>query len=438
MIIKRISMRGKISGMNENKVTQRLKKLIEASQYFAEIESLDELFPRLLELARNVTDAEAASLLMYNPEYNILEFASIADEVLDLDGIETLKKSVKVKVGEGISGWVAQNRKPLIIEDAQNDARFSNLADKKTGFITRSLLSVPLIYHNDLLGVINAVNAKTKPCFDIEDQEILVSYARLASVAIIRSKLIEARLKQQSLEIQLTTAAKIQSLFWPKIPRLGHKSHAWAISLPAAFVGGDLYDIIPIGDGSWIIYVADVSDKGLPAAMIMVALWSKIRSEAPFHDDIEALLETVNSAMYDLMSEEGFFATIILGRYWPENGKLNFIHGGHLFPLWIIDGTLQNLPTQKGLSLGIKKQTPYLKKEITLSPGESVLFLSDGVTEAENEQNDLFGTQRVAEQIRKISGPPWSKTLLNTIRDWQGNAKPSDDLTMLEIWRDPD
>ena len=88
--------------------------------------------------------------------------------------------------------------------------------------------------------------------------------------------------------------------------------------------------------------------------------------------------------------------------------------------------------------MGITKQAKFIKKEIILSPGESVLFLSDGVTEAENEKNELFGDQRVADHIQKVSEPPWSKMLLDAIRDWQGNAKSSDDLTILEIWRDPD
>ncbi len=88
-------------------------------------------------------------------------------------------------------------------------------------------------------------------------------------------------------------------------------------------------------DGSWVIYIADVSDKGLPAAMIMVALWSRIRSEAHLYDDVDKLIKTVNIAMYDLMADEGFFATIILARYWPINGRMQLTRGGHLPPLWI-------------------------------------------------------------------------------------------------------
>ncbi len=424
-------------GRGEINVAKRLKKLIEANQYLADIESLDALFPRLLDLAKNVTAAEASSLMLYDPKRDVLEFASVADEVIGEAGGEILKISVKLKMGEGIAGWVAENRKSLIIKDARQDPRFSKQADKQTGFITRNLLCVPLVYNEELLGVINVLNSKEKQCFDAEDLELLESFAHLAAIAIIRSRLLETRLKQQRLQIQMEAASKIQSLFWPKLPEMETGSNVWAVSLPAAFVGGDLYDLIPMTDGSWLVYVADVADKGLPAALIMVALWSRIREEALLHDEVDKLLETVNNAMHDLMAEEGFFSTIIIGRYWPATGRIQLARGGHLPPLWIRKDGLGKVPELKGPSLGIVPGAKYENKEITLSPGESILFLTDGVTEAENEEVRLFGNRRLIDYIQKTNGPPWGKGLLDSVNAWQGTAKVSDDLTILEIWREP-
>jgi len=423
--------------INETKVGNRLKKLIEANQHLACIDSLDALFPKLLDLAKNVTAAEASSLMLYNPKRDVLEFTSVADEVIGEAGGETLKRTVELKIGEGVAGWVAENRQPLIIKDAQKDPRFSKKSDKQTGFLTRTLLSAPLVYKEELLGVINVLNSKEKPSFDAEDQELLESFAHLATVAIIRSRLLEARLKQQQFQIQLETASKIQSLFWPKLPEMGTGSNVWAVSVPAAFVGGDLYDFISMQDGSWVIYVADVADKGLPAALIMVALWSRIRSEALLHEDVDRLLETVNNAMVELMAEESFFATIIMGRYWPATGKMQLACGGHLPPLWIKRDGLRDSLDLKGPSLGIISGADYEKKEIILSLGESILFFTDGVTESENERNELFGNHRLVECIQKTNEPPWGNGILDAINAWQGTAKASDDLTMLEIWRDP-
>lgn len=421
----------------EKKVPRRLKRLMEAHQSTADMESLEVLLPRLLDLARNVTEAEAASFLLYNPKRDVLEFAAIRDESVGDRGGEILKSSVELKMGEGIAGWVAANREPVIVHDVQSDPRFFNEADRMTGFVTRNLLCVPLQYGDELLGVINVLNSKDRDCFDVVDEELLECFADLASTALIRSRFLEARVERQKLQTQLEAAAQIQSLFWPSLPELGAGSNVWAVSVPAAFVGGDVYDFIPMADGSWLVYVADVSDKGLPAALVMVALWSRIRSEALLHSEVDKLLEAVDNAMYDLLAKEGFFATIILGRYWPETGRMQLVRGGHLPPLWIVGDGLAPVPELKGLALGISPGAEYEKKEIVLSPGESILFITDGITEARTEQDELFGEGRMMDHLKTASGPPWGSGLMAEVNAWRGNAEVNDDLTMLEIWRDP-
>jgi sigma-B regulation protein RsbU (phosphoserine phosphatase) len=430
-------MEQRIGDTGETKISRRLKRLIEANHSLADMESLEELLPRLLELAKDVTGAEASSVMLYNPRRVVLEFASVRDEVVGEDVAEVLKTKVELKMGEGIAGWVAQHRTPVIVCDAQSDPRFFRGADKQTGFVTKNLVCVPLIHRNELLGVISVLNAKERRCFDPEDQELLESFANLAAVAIIRSRLFEMRIKEERLEAKLEAAAKIQALFWPKLPEeLGVGSRVWAVSIPAAFVGGDLYDVIALPDGSWLAYVGDVSDKGLPAALLMASLSTKIRSEALLHRGVDRLLESVNNSMVDLMAEEGFFATLALGRYWPGTGRLEMSLAGHPPPLWIVGDRLGPVPELRGVSLGIAPGLSYEKKEIRLSPGESVVFVTDGVTEAENERRELFGQQRLLDHLKHGAGPPWAKGMLDAVDAWRGGAETSDDITLLEIWRD--
>ena len=260
--------------------------------------------------------------------------------------------------------------------------------------------------------------------------------ARVKSMLRIKSlhdKVIE---QSNQLKIQLKTATKIQSLFWPDIPKLEGGGHLWALSVPATYVGGDLYDIIPLPDESFLAYVADVSDKGVPAALIMAALSTKIRSEARIQTEVDGLLENVNNSMHSLISEEGFFATIVLVRYWSHSGKIQFALAGHLQPLWITENGIGNLPQPNGISLGVKPDAKYEKKEIFLSPGESILLFTDGVIEAQNDDNILYGNDRLVSYIKDKQGPPWGTGLLDEIRCWRGSAKANDDLTILEIWRD--
>jgi len=257
--------------------------------------------------------------------------------------------------------------------------------------------------------------------------------------SMLRIKLLHDTVIEQSAQLraQLETATKIQSLFWPKIPELKAGRHIWAKSVPAIYVGGDLYDVIPLPDDSLLAYVADVSGKGVPAALIMAALSTNIRSEALIQSEVDKLLETVNNTLHSLISEEGFFATIVIARYWPASGKMELALGGHLQPLWIAGNRMGNLPPLKGISIGVTPNVTYEKQEMMLSPGESILFFSDGVIEAENENNELFGNGRLIDSIKNINGPPWGEGLLNTISQWRGSTEANDDLTLLEIWRDP-
>ena len=256
--------------------------------------------------------------------------------------------------------------------------------------------------------------------------------------SMLRIKLLHDTVLEQSTQLkkQLKTATKIQSLFWPEIPELKAGGHIWAVSVPATYVGGDLYDVIPLPDESLLAYVADVSDKGVPAALIMAALSTTIRSESQTQNEIDELLASINNSLYNLISEEGFFATIVIVKYWPVSGKMQLALGGHFQPLWIVEDGIGNMPQLNGISLGIMPDAHFEKKEITLSPGESILLFTDGLIEAENEGKELFGNERLIRYIKDKKGKHIGKGLLDEIRKWRGNAIINDDLTLLEISRD--
>jgi sigma-B regulation protein RsbU (phosphoserine phosphatase) len=170
---------------------------------------------------------------------------------------------------------------------------------------------------------------------------------------------------------------------------------------------------------------------------MMAALSAKIRSIAPLHTEVDKLLASVNKEMYGLMSEEGFFATIILSKYWPGTGRVQTARGGHPYPLWIFHHGFRELPKLDGLPVGVEFGTTYEKTDFVLSPAESLLLITDGVTEAENKDGELFGNDRLADYLKVAEGPPWAEGLLKRIDTWRGNMAMSDDLTMVEIWRDP-
>ena len=113
------------------------------------------------------------------------------------------------------------------------------------------------------------------------------------------------------------------------------------------------------------------------------------------------------------------------------------MRAGHPHPLWVINHGFRELPKFNGIPLGVEFGTEYEKTEFVLLPGASILFITDGVTEAENEENELFGNDRLTDYFWGAKGPPWAEGLLKRIDSWRGNAAANDDLTIVEIWRDP-
>ncbi|MGW8185782.1 MAG: PP2C family protein-serine/threonine phosphatase [Desulfobacterales bacterium] len=275
------------------------------------------------------------------------------------------------------------------------------------------------------------------------DEYLTKPYSHSALVARVKSMLRIKSLHDQvldqsaQLERQLKTATIIQSLFWPKIPALTGGGHVWAVSVPAGYVGGDLYDVIPLSDGSLVAYVADISGKGVPAALLMTALSTTFRSKIQIETEIDRLLESVNDSMHRLMADESYFATAVLIRYWPSSGKLQYALAGHLQPLWIVDGNIPDLPLSGGMPLGIQKDAKYQKEDIVLGNGQSILLFTDGLIEAENESGEQFTNSRLAYHLKTCEGPPWGKSVLQRIEAWRGRRAANDDLTIMEVWRDP-
>ncbi|WP_421903977.1 SpoIIE family protein phosphatase [Maridesulfovibrio sp.] len=417
-----------------NTQVNRLKKLIQANEVLASIESLVDLLPQLLRLAQDVTGAEASSIMLYNEKKNVLEFAWAMNDVLGDKAMKNLKTGFELPMGQGIAGWVADHREALNVFDAQNDDRFSKVADKKTGFVTKCILCTPIIHQGKLLGVVQVLNSIDKECFGKEDEELLESFGHLAGVALVRSELMLQRLNQQKFETQLEAAARIQKQFNPRQPELKGENLIWGSSIPAQFVGGDLYDFIPNSDGSWYIYVADVSGKGLPAALIMSALWTRIRAEALVERTPGEMLKAVNAGAYEFMNGE-VFATMVLLRYFPESGKCEFALAGHPAPLLVADGKAESLERPFGLPVGILDEGDFGTSEFVLDKGESLIIVTDGVDEARAGDGEFFGEERMEKILRQGGTPRAGEKLLKAVADWRGETPPNDDTTVVEIYR---
>ncbi len=411
----------------------RLKKLIAANQALAQVESLSELLPVLLEFARDVTQAIGASILLYKPESNTLEFTLAINEVQGA-AEEIISKKFELAVGEGIAGHVAKTRESLLVADTQEDKRFSRKVDNDTGFMTRSIVCSPIVYQDELLGVVQVVNAKSKTNFDSSDLDILESFSHLAAVAMVRSRLLELRIHQERMQAQMDAATRIQETFFPKVPELDAETDIFAITKPAIFVGGDVYDIIRISDDLLFVCVADVSGKGLPAALVGATLWTKLRSLSVKFDKPSEMLHALNKEMYEVLSQR-LFVTCVLAYYHLPTGRITLSLAGHPAPLYITADGVRFLDTLEGMPVGVDPDQNYSELELTINPGESIIMFSDGVVEARNKDREFYGEERVVDFLNKQSAPSYGKALLHEIDVWQQDTQANDDLTILEIWR---
>lgn len=262
--------------------------------------------------------------------------------------------------------------------------------------------------------------------------------ARVKSMLRIKELHDTVIAQSTQLENQLKTASKIQTLFWPELPTPEGGIRTWAVSQPASYVGGDFYDAIILPDKSVLAYVADVSGKGVPAALIMAAVSTKIRAEASLQQNLNLILRAVNGSMYELASTEGYFATVLLLKYWPRMRKIEMIRAGHINPVLVSPTGVREISGLKGVSLGVMEEVDYELAELVLEPGESLLLFSDGVSEAENASVEQFGYQRLIDQLSTSKSFPHGEGLLESVREWRGQAVVNDDLTIFEIGCDPD
>jgi serine phosphatase RsbU (regulator of sigma subunit) len=257
---------------------------------------------------------------------------------------------------------------------------------------------------------------------------------RQLAQSLIDLKNAQAQLiAQEKLEYELSTARRIQESMLPeKIPELqGWKIFAhWQ---PARSVSGDFYDFIPLADGKLALVVGDVSDKGVPAALIMTVTRSMLRAAAISAATPGDLLARVN----DLLCTEipmGMFVTCHVTFLDLENGEIIYSSAGHCRPLHRRDGKAAELPA-KGLALGVLPDIKYMNFQVSLAPGDSLLLYSDGLFEAHNAKGDMMGLESIQQVFASSLHP--LESLLHHLALFTGSSEnPEDDITLLHLERE--
>ena len=241
-----------------------------------------------------------------------------------------------------------------------------------------------------------------------------------------------------ALQNELNVATDIQRSILPTVFPSGPGYHTNAGMEPARNVGGDFFDFITLDDGRVGLAVADVSDKGVPAALFMMSSRTLLKGAAMGTSDAGEALTEVNRLLCE-ENEAMMFVTVFYGTYSPDTGEFVYANGGHNPPLLVrADGSSEVLPTTGGMALGVADGFEYGARSVTVQPGDTLVLYSDGVTEAMNKDGREYGLDRLLEVVIAASGSGAEQvtaSIFESVREFAGAAPQSDDITCLTLCR---
>ena len=297
-------------------------------------------------------------------------------------------------------------------------------------------LLVPLRWRGEVLGTLLLGRKLTGTDYTSEDVGLLANLASQVSVSLQNALLLSDRVAVARFEQELNLARQIQrtSLLseFPILPR--YEVHA--LTIPSKHVGGDFYDVVPAEDGSWLVAIADVSGKGVPAALLSSMLQASLRTQAGNVESLPQILRNINTLLYR-STETQQFATFFLARVESASLRLTFSNAGHNWPVLLRSNGERVFLERGGTVLGILDPIEFEQGQVALSPGDIVVLYTDGISEAMNVEGEQFGETRVCDLIaalpRGLNARAVAERLLEAVHEFLCGVEPQDDVTLLVI-----
>lgn len=311
------------------------------------------------------------------------------------------------------------------------------MQDIKLGNPGAMLYAVPIAVKNDLYGVILIEESAGGLRFRSRRLEIITGIAQQAALAIQNDMLQKEMVVRERLETEVQLARQIQQTFIPEsLPQFA----GWELAArwkTARQVGGDFYDVFELPDGRLGLFIADVADKGVPAALFMALTRTLVRAAVIESDSPSEAMRRVNDLLIP-DTRQGMFVTAVYAVLDMEKNELTYVNAGHNPPLWVRhNGQIERL-TRTAIALGVVTGEAVNQCTVTFEAGDNLFLYTDGLTESFNAENVFFGEDRLLEAIRENSCSSASelldvveKSLLNFVQD----MPPADDLTMLVLRR---
>ncbi|HTD22023.1 MAG TPA: GAF domain-containing protein [Terriglobales bacterium] len=402
---------------------QTLTVLNEISQELTSILNLDELLRRIAELLTRLIDYQMFSILLLDQTQTKLEHR------FSVRYKENVPLKHDIPIGTGLVGYAAREKTAVLVSDVQKDERYIQLNPE-----TRSELCVPLIYKGSVIGVLDLEHTR-RGYFTDDHRKTISTLAAQVAIAIENARLYQQLAKEeQRIEQDLATARELQFGLLPSsCPVLKGVEFA-ARYVPAHAVGGDMYDFITYMGGRTGIATADVSGKGVRAALYAALVSGLLRSSAADEPDAAEMLTLLNSALIERRIEAQFVA--MLYAIWDENDRtLQVANSGMPRPILCKKGVVE-IVQATGLPLGFFEDAEYEEFLLPLAPGDVCVLLSDGIVDATNYAGETMGRPRV----EKLVGENWERSaedileiIFQVVNQHADGVATFDDQTVLVI-----
>ncbi|MGA3032431.1 MAG: SpoIIE family protein phosphatase [Terracidiphilus sp.] len=416
----------------------KLNLLLEATSLLHSDLPLDEVLSTMLDHAINITHADRGLLLESGAEgaLHVRLARGNKGDSLPLQALNPSQTALNQAV---------RSQSSVITEDLNLAGLDLKAAESVVVQGLRAVVAIPLystsrgttdtgapVHRGDLLGVIY-LDSRRIAAFSAIDRQILDALAVQAAGIIDNARLVERERERQRLEQELSIARTIQQALVPHglndYPHLA----VTGVHNPCHEVGGDYFDVVPVSDDRTAILIADVSGKGLGAALVTTMIQGALSGLSMGADPLKVIHHF--NRLLCTHSQIGRYATMFMGIV-GSDGELEYIKAGHPSPLLLRKGKVSELYTEGSFPVGLLPEAEFTLARVQLEPDDTLVLFSDGVTEAENLEHELFEVEGLSRALDGKDGVPidaLQRSVLDSVRDFARGAHQSDDITLLVV-----
>lgn len=413
----------------------KVRLLLNLSQRLSGTFDLQDLLRGLLDAARTAVAFDASGIYVLNRSVPVpWESRGYLIAGMATTGFDELprEEDPMLREGKGVIGRVIATGKTLIIDDVHLDPDYVEARRA-----TRSEIAIPIVSNNQVIGAFN-LESDRRAAFSAADAALLEFFATVAALSIEKALLLRQVLEKQRMEQQLALARMVQGALLPSRPPRVAGYDLAGINIPTGEVGGDYFDYIPLEDGRLLLTVADVSGKGIPAALIMATFRAALRTALQSDRDLLRLAETLDEVLR-ASCDPARFVTAVFGFLDADEGSFQYVNCGHNPPMLVRRG-MERLELDAGrVVLGAIDCEADESGSVVVLSGDMVVFYTDGVTEVMNEEGEEFGPERLEALVRRHDGTP-ARAIVDAVvsatREHAGHVTLDDDFTLVILRRE--